>query len=381
MTILYSLIDEVQDATLSGSTKRQLRALTRITDLFLSGSTRYSKQQIELFGEVFTVLVAAIELKTRAKLACHFATNPRAPATLVRAFAFDDNVEVAAPVLSQSEQLSESDLMTSARTQGQGHLYAIAQRRSISEPITDLLIHRGEALVVRTVAGNAGARISENGFRILIERSVRDSDLALRVGRRRDIPRHHLLKLLEIASASVRSNIVAENPDLADLAPNAVTEVVDEINEEIRSHSTDHAKAKRKVRRRKYWNELGDNDVQTAARGQDFERVVMALSMLAGCPIEIAERAVLNENGGAVQVVARAAGCSWATVKALLLMRVADRRMTNLDLDRARENFERLEVSTAKRVLEFYEKRRNVHPDTGPTNSAERDFQVARTSS
>src|SRR3954452_14047597 len=65
MTILYSLIDERQDATLSGTTKRQLRALTRITDLFLAGSNRYSKQQIELFGEVFKILVTAIELKTR----------------------------------------------------------------------------------------------------------------------------------------------------------------------------------------------------------------------------------------------------------------------------------------------------------------------------
>ena len=95
-----------------------------------------------------------------------------------------------------------------------------------------------------------------------------------------------------------------------------------------------------------------------AARGQDFERVVMALSVLAGSSVEMVERAVLNESPGPVQIVAKASGCSWATVKALLLMRVADRRMSNADLDWARENFERLDVGTAKRVLEFYEKRR-----------------------
>jgi uncharacterized protein (DUF2336 family) len=359
MTMFSSLIDEIQDATVSGLTKRQLRALTRITDLFVAGSGRYSDRQIELFDEVFKTLVAVIELKTRAKLARHVATNPNAPATLVRAFAFDDAITVAAPVLSQSTALSESDLVVSATTQSQGHLYAIAQRRTISEVITQILIERGEPNVVHTVAKNAGARISDGSFRELVVRSGDDAQLALHVGTRRDIPRHHFLKLLETASASVCSKIVAANPQFADAVQEAVTEVIDDINMEVRNTSSDHAKAKRKVRRLKYWKELGEANVQAAARGQNFEQTVIALSVLARCPIEMAERAVLNENPGVVQVIAKAAGCSWATVKSLLLMRVADRRLSKMDLDRARETFEQLETRTAKRVLEFYDARRN----------------------
>jgi uncharacterized protein (DUF2336 family) len=359
MTVFSSLIDEIQDATVSGLTKRQLRALTRITDLFVAGSGRYSNRQIELFDEVFKTLVAVIELKTRAKLARHVATNPNAPATLVRAFAFDDAITVAAPVLSQSTALSESDLVVSATTQSQGHLYAIAQRRTISEVITQILIERGEPDVVHTVAKNAGARISDGSFRELVVRSSDDAQLALHVGTRRDIPRHHFLKLLETASASVCSKIVAANPQFADAVQGAVTEVIDDINMEVRNTSSDHAKAKRKVKRLKYWKELGEANVQAAARGQSFEQTVIALSVLARCPIEMAERAVLNENPGVVQVIAKAAGCSWATVKSLLLMRVADRRLSKMDLDRARETFERLETRTAKRVLEFYDARRN----------------------
>jgi uncharacterized protein (DUF2336 family) len=385
MTLFYSLIDEVKDATLSGSTKRQLRALTRITDLFLAGSASHSKQQIELFGEVFKILVAAIELKTRIKLANRFATAPTAPAELVRAFALDDDTAVAAPVLSRSTALSESDLVTSAQTQSQGHLYAIAQRPTISETITEILIQRGETTVVHAVAQNAGARISENGFRELVERSARDSDLALHVGQRGDIPRPHFLKLIESASASVRSKIVATNPEFAALMPSALTEVVDEINEEVRNASADHAKAKRKVKRRQYWRELGDEDVQAAARQQDFERAAMALSVLAGCRIEIVERAMLNENPGPIGVVAKAAGCSWATAKALLLMCAADRRMSKMDLDRACENFERLEMQTAKRVLEFHERRHNAGaheralPGSQQTDLLARPKQILRT--
>jgi uncharacterized protein (DUF2336 family) len=366
MTMFSSLINEIQDTTVSGLTKRQLRALTRITDLFVAGSTRYSERQIELFDEVFKTLVAVIELKTRVKLARHLATNPDAPATLVRAFAFDDTIAVAAPVLSQSTALSESDLVTSASTQSQGHLYAIAQRRTISELITEILIERGEPIVVQTVAKNAGARISDDSFRELVVRAGDDARLALHVGTRRDIPRHHFLKLLETASASVCSKIVAANPQFADAVRGAVTEVIDDINLEVRNQSPDHAKAKRKVKRLKYWRELREANVHAAACAQNFEQTVMALSVLANCPIEMAERAVLNENPGVVQVIAKAAGCSWATMRALLLMTAADRRMSKIDLDRARENFERLEIRAAKRVLEFYEARRNERSIASP---------------
>jgi uncharacterized protein (DUF2336 family) len=375
MTILYSLMSELQDIPASGSTKRQLRALKRITDLFVAGSGRYSKQQLEMFDEVFKTLVAVIELKTRVRLASHLATNPDAPATLVRAFAFDDDIAVAAPVLSQSTALSDSDLAVCAKTRGQRHLYAIAQRQTISEVITEILIERGGRNVVHAVAKNAGAQISDRGFRDLVLRADDDSRLALHVGSRRDIPRHHFLKLLETASAAVCSKILAANPQFADAVQGAVTDVVDEINGEIRERSPDHAKARQKVRRLKYWRELGEAKVHTAARAQDFEQAVMALSVLARCPIEVTERAVLNENPGAVQIIAKAAGCSWPTVKSLLLMRAADRRLSQTDLERAHENYERLETRTAKRVLEFYDARRNAtsaaNPPIAPTPPAD----------
>jgi len=182
------------------------------------------------------------------------------------------------------------------------------------------------------------------------------------------------MRLLETASASVCSKIVAANPQFADAVQGAVTEVIDDINLEVRNKSTDHAKARRKVRRLKYWKELREANVHAAARAQNFEQTVLALSILAGCPIETAERAVLNENPGVVQVVAKAAGCSWATVKTLLLMTAADRRMSRTDLERARENFEQLETQTAKRVLEFHEARRNertvASPPIAPTAPA-----------
>jgi uncharacterized protein (DUF2336 family) len=369
MTTTDSLIGEIQNGGLSRSTKRQVSALVRMSDLFTAGSGRYSREQIELFDNVFKALVEIIELKTRARIARHIAVSTDAPASLVRALALDEDISVAGPVLTQSRLLSDSDIALSARTRGQDHLYAIAQRPFLGEAITDILIERGECDVVRAVADNSGARISERGFGDLVLKAGDDSELALRVGLRRDIPRHHFVRLLEIVSAEVCSKIIASNPQLSGLAHDAVTDVVDEINDEVRNASSDYAKARRKVRRLKYWKELGEAKVHAAARAQDFEQAVLALSILARCPIEVAERAVLIENPGAVQIVAKAAGCAWATVKALLVMRAANRRMSKADLDRAQENYQQLEVRTAKRVLKLYESRRNKFENTSSTVS------------
>ena len=354
MTPFDSPIDETREVQPSGASNRAVRVLSRITDLFVAGAGRYSTQQIEMFDEIFKAFVSVIELKVRARLAFQLATNSDAPTALLQAFASDDDIAVAGPVLKQSTSLSESSLLIASTTKSQSHLYAIAQRQSISELVTDILIELGERGVVHAVAKNSGARISDSGFSGLVLRAADDAELALHVGSRRDIPRHHLVILLETASAEVCEKIVAVNSQLVEAIKGAVTEVADEIGLEIRNESLNHAKAKRKVRRLKYWRELGEGKVHAAARAQDFEQVALALSILARCPIEVAERAVLNENPGAVQVVAKAAGCSWATVKSLLLMRAAGRRLSKSDLDQARENFEWLETQTAQRVLEFH---------------------------
>ena len=234
MAMFSSLIDEIQDPPVPRLVNRKLKALTRITDLFMAGSGRHSKSQLELFDEIFKTLVAAIELKTRIRLAQQLAAVPETPGTLARALAFDSDIAVAGPVLSRSASLTDSDLVVNASTQSQDHLHAIAQRQTIGEAVTEILIERGEPRVVHTVAKNAGARISDGSFRELVVRAGDDASLALHIGKRRDIPRHHFLKLLETASASVRTRIAAANPRFADEVQDAVTEVVDDINLEVR---------------------------------------------------------------------------------------------------------------------------------------------------
>ena len=213
------VIDELIDTVASGGAKDRLRILQRVTDLFVAGSRSYSRQQVALFDDVLQRLAADIEIKARARLAHQLAGVDNAPIRLMRSLAFDDAIEVAGPVLVQFEQLSDADLVENASTKSQDHLYAIAQRLKLSECVTDVLVERGNDIVVRKVAKNKGARFSLAGYDKLTTRAQRDRRLTLILGQRSDIPRQYFLKLLETASATVRARLEEANPTPSTMSP------------------------------------------------------------------------------------------------------------------------------------------------------------------
>ena len=110
------LIDELEAAVSAGSDLRRIEMLTRITDLFVGGAERFSEEQIGVFDDVMARLVGTIEAKARAILAQRLAPIANAPSGVVHILAFDDDIEVAQPVLQHSERLQDSALLANANT-------------------------------------------------------------------------------------------------------------------------------------------------------------------------------------------------------------------------------------------------------------------------
>ena len=357
MTRTLPLIDELEAAVTSGTIARRIEMLTRVTDLFIDGAPRYSGEQIDVFDDVMVRLVSTIEAKARARLAYRLAPIANAPTHVINMLAVDDDIEVAHPVLSQSERVDESVLLASASTKSQLHLFAIAQRKSLSEAVTDVLVERGDRDVVHSVVKNSGARFSDAGFRMLVKRSAGDDDLAVEVGMRSDIPRAHFLVLLEKASSTVRSRLAAENPQASSAIEGVVAEVVGGIRSEARNASPDFAAAQAAVERQNRIRRLGEEEIYQYARDRKFEETAIALSILCDTPIDVVERALLDPGAEIVLILAKVAGLSSTTTKAILLLRAADRGMSAKDLDMALASFNRLQPDTARRVLGFFRTR------------------------
>src|ERR1700709_2148707 len=209
------LLDELQTTLAHGTVARRLETWRRVTDLFLNGAVDYSDEQIALFDDVFHCRMRHIEAPAKALLASRLAPVNAAPPLTIRALAFDDLIEVAAPVLSQSERLDDDVLIETARNKSQAHLMAISIRKVLSGAVTDVLVLRGNDEVIHSTVNNPGAEFSERGFNRLVNRAEGDDDLATCLGMRPTIPRHLYLKLLAKASVTVRERLEAANPQQA----------------------------------------------------------------------------------------------------------------------------------------------------------------------
>jgi uncharacterized protein (DUF2336 family) len=352
-----SLIEELNAAVATGGEKERQRILERIADLFAVGSRGYSGAQIALFDDVLQELAADIEVKARTKLARKLAHIEGAPPKLIRSLAFDDEIAVAEPVLMHSQKLSDADLIENASTKSQKHLFAIAQRLKLSEKVTDVLVERGDRRVIHKVVRNRGARFSLAGYDKLTHRARRDRRLTLALGRRSDLPRQYFLKLLETASTSVRAKLEEADPQAAAAIRDTIDDVATDLQHEVRKVSRRYTTALRDTNRVFNAQPFSEGVIHARAHAQEFARTVVALAKLGRFPVDLVERALLDKGEDMILVLAKAAGCSWTTVKELLLMYVAERNLQTEDLARIFERYSKLTPDTARHIVNFYGQR------------------------
>jgi uncharacterized protein (DUF2336 family) len=295
MSANLALLNEVKDAVSNGSVHRRSQMLRHVTDLFIVSATKWTDEDLTLFDDIFTRLVSEIELSAKALLAVRLAPLHNAPFNVIRMLAFDDEIDVAAPVLEQSECLDENCLIANAKHKSQGHLFAISRRRTLSSAVTDVLLARGDQQVAQSTAENNGAKFSEEGFAILVRRSDGDERLAACVGARPDISPKMFFRLLAKASHVVRCGLEAAHPRAKREVRQVVSEVTNRIRAEVSDRSHDNSSRAVNTEARQ-WDPLNSSKLHAIAKAGRFEEVSAALALMAELPLWFVERA-MTQNG------------------------------------------------------------------------------------
>jgi len=368
MTEPKSLLAELEDAISKGTTESCLQALWHATDILIAG--RYSEDQIWTFGEIIARLAEEIELAARVRLANKLAPSNNAPIKIVKKLAFDDSIDVAGPILQQSERLDAKTLVENARSKGQQHLLAISKRRFIGDEVTDVLIERGNSEVVTSVAANKGARLSGSGFLHLVKRPEHDSILAEHLGLRKDIPRHLFQQLISKASEDVKRKLGRERPDMSGQIQTVVTDVTGTIHAKFGPASQNYFAAKRTVGKLHQYGNLNEDKIFEFAYSLKFNETAVALSLLCLLPIDVVERAMVDKNKEVILILAKALDLSWNTTMSLLFLGAANYRITAQDLDNMKREFARLNVETSRKVLKLYQTRKEAAIDKSSTGRA-----------
>jgi uncharacterized protein (DUF2336 family) len=360
-----NLLDELQTTLAHGTVARRVETLRRVTDLFLNNTLDYSDEQITVFDDVFNCLIQHIETSAKALLSKRLAPVAKAPPQIIHTLAFDDLIEIAAPVLSQSERLGDDALVENARSKSQAHLLAISTRRVLSGAVTDVLVERGNDEVVQSTVNNPGAEFSEQGFTRLVARAECDENIATCIAMRPSIPRHHYLKLIAKASASVRARLEAANPHFADDVSAVVNEVARRARAAPAAINKETTIAHGLVRSLFEDGRLDEHQVAVFAEARKFDETNAAIACLANVTVAVAENMMIESRDEGVFILAKVGGLSWSTVKAIINMRQELADIDATDIDAAKLTYERLRPSTAQQVLRFHRMQQGAVPAAG----------------
>lgn len=349
-----SLLADLQAALTHGTVARRVETLRRVTDLFLFAPSDYSDEQIALFDDVFQCLLLKMEQSAKQLLAERLAQVAEAPAGVIHTLAFDDTIEVAAPVLAHSEKLNEAALVENAREKGQGHLLAISRRKVLSHAVTDVLVERGNDDVVESTLNNPGAEFSDNGYSRLIMRAEGHDGIATCLGLR-PIPRHFYLQLVAKASRAVRTRLNEANPHYAA----EVAAVVKDVALQASAAKTeDTIRAQTLVKLLHSDGRLNEAQVAAFAEHGRVEEVSTSIALMTDVPILTVENMMIEPRAEGLLVLAKVAGLSWATVEKILMARHAVGDVgVSTSLAEYHDHFNLLRPATAQQVLRFYRMR------------------------
>ena len=367
MLIDAAAIPELEEVIRRCSPEWRVKTLKRITGLFVAGAGRFNDDHIRLFDQVFAWLIAEIEEEARTELSHRLAPLDQAPVEVVRRLAQDDAIAVAGPILQRSRQLAEADLVEIARLKSQAHLLAISRRARIGEAVTNTLIRRGEREVMRSVAENRGARLSDDSFCTLLERAKSDAVLAEKVALRPDIPPSLLRDLLLAVTDLLRQRL------LASAKPETQSEVgpmqaigSSEVGATI--GPPDYAAARRAIEALRREGKLDEANLVDFAKTGRYAETIATLASLCAVPIEVVDRLMGAERPDPILILCKSVGWGWPIVRAVIMARPGGQGMSGQALDAAYADFDRLLPATAHRVTRFWQVR---SPDRPPTLAGE----------
>jgi hypothetical protein len=350
------LLQELDEAMSQGSDESRLRALWHATDVLIAG--QYSEENIWVFGEIIDRLTLELEVEVRAQLSQRLANSKNAPIEVINKLANHKSIDVAGPVLRQSERLDTPALVSIATTGSQQHLLAISKRSSIAEPVTDVLVTRGNPEVLNSLTRNPGARFSSHGFLQLIQRSQSDSVLIETLGLRKDIPRPIFQQLIAKASVDLKRKLECERPDMAAQIETLVTDITGELHSIFGPASQNYFRAKKAVSALHRYGNLHEKKIFEYAQSHQFPEVTAGLSLLCSLPANAVERGLVDTTGEMPMIFAKSLGFSWDTTMSLLFSGAPDHKISAHDLDALEAKFSRLKTETAQSVIQLYQSRK-----------------------
>ncbi|MFZ4166157.1 DUF2336 domain-containing protein [Brevundimonas sp. NPDC058933] len=169
-----------------GPSKARQTLLRRLADVVCLPASRINAFERSVTGDLLVELLRQASTEERRRVAARLAPLAEIPDSLARLL-LRDEPSVAAPLIEQCASLTDVDLIGCARDAGIEHRLLIAERRGLSEVVTETLLSFGEEAVIEAVLKNSSARLAQSAVEGVVAMSRRSRGLCASLLRRPEL--------------------------------------------------------------------------------------------------------------------------------------------------------------------------------------------------
>lgn len=288
--------------------------LKRLSDVICIPASQLPPQERHMAGDVLVELLRDADIGMRASVAKRLVMLNEAPRTILIILA-KDKIEVAKYILEKSKSLTDSDLIQIARKVSTEHRKVMAQRRSVSDAVVDVLAEFLEEEVVETLLTNKGTSFSETAIQRILTVSRQHQPYVKLLAKRDELRPSHGLTMFWWADAKNRKTILQRfavtrailQQSCADLYPQAAAEGWNDAAVRKALQFIERRQRNRAAIDRSEYENLEPAIDIAAQKGMD-RKLAEEISYMAGIKPATGAQIMADEGGESIAILCKAPG-------------------------------------------------------------------------
>jgi uncharacterized protein (DUF2336 family) len=334
-----------------------------VSDLFFNNKDVLSDREKALMTDILRQIIHDVEMSVRRELAERLADAHQAPHELIVALA-NDEIEVAHPLLIQSDILHDFDLVEIIHHRTLEHQLAIAMRKGLTENVTDALVETGNEDVVAKMIENPSARISKSTMEYLVDQSKRVDTYQNPLLKRPDLEPDLAKKMYWWVSAALRQHIVKNfTVDTADLDETLESTVKNVIDRHGGSGEAGNSKPAKLADRLAEDGKITPRMLVQVLRQGEIPLFEAMFAKISGLRPRLLRRMLFEPGGEALAILCKAVSIDKTDFASIFMLsrkaRNTDRVTNPQDLKRILELFDRIQPDAADRMLKKWQRDSN----------------------
>lgn len=333
------------------SVKARAETVEKIAEGFEKNG--FSEAERAQATEIFRILANDAEVLVRRTMAESLKSIPNLPHDLAVTLA-GDIADVATPMLSYSDALSDKDLFEIISSKSDLHQMAVASRQTVSEAVSGKLAETGNENVVATLMGNEGAEISEATYSKVLEKFGGSEKVNAPMAHRQSLPLTITERLVTLVSDRLREHLVSHHEMSPDMATDLILESREKTMVGLLGDGADHQSLVSLIDQLYEHGRLTSTIILRALCVGDVDFFENSLSKMTGVPVSNVH-ILINDAGG--KGLAQLCKKSKMSEGLQEIMRVALDVADEMDYDGNPGDRARYRNSMIERVLTHFEER------------------------